>query len=126
MYLINKFCLIYFSLFFFVRFCFCVLSNQFVLFQEEIKRLSGVRTLVNQLYEALNVEEHQLKKERELIAKLEDLRLTLGPMEKVRSCKCHYKIIMLLIRKLISNESRDKPFIFFFPTLMAKPTVGAA
>lgn len=63
------------------------LPNQCVLFQEEMKRLSGVRTLVNQLYEALNVEEHQLKKERELIAKLEDLRLTLGPMEKVRSCK---------------------------------------
>ncbi|XP_046664646.1 calcium uniporter protein, mitochondrial isoform X1 [Homalodisca vitripennis] len=52
--------------------------------KEEIKRLSDVRCLVNQLYEALNVEEHQLKKERELLTKLEDLKIALEPMEKKR------------------------------------------
>ena len=38
---------------------------------------------MSQLYEALNVEEHQLKKEREILAKLEDLKVQLAPMEKV-------------------------------------------
>lgn len=48
-----------------------------------MERLSGVRTLVSQLYESLNVEEHQLKKERELIAKMEELKVKLEPLEKV-------------------------------------------
>ena len=51
--------------------------------QEELTTLSNVRNLVSQLYEALNVEEHQLKKEREILAKLEDLKVQLAPMEKV-------------------------------------------
>ncbi|XP_043245872.1 calcium uniporter protein, mitochondrial-like isoform X2 [Amphibalanus amphitrite] len=50
--------------------------------QEELTTLSNVRNLVSQLYEALNVEEHQLKKEREILAKLEDLKVQLAPMEK--------------------------------------------
>lgn len=49
-----------------------------------MERLSGVRTLVSQLYESLNVEEHQLKQERELLAKLEELKVKLEPLEKVR------------------------------------------
>lgn len=48
-----------------------------------MERLSGVRTLVSQLYESLNVEEHQLKKERELLAKIEDLKVKLEPLEMV-------------------------------------------
>jgi len=48
-----------------------------------MERLSGVRTLVSQLYESLHVEEHQLKKERELLAKLEDIKVKLEPLEKV-------------------------------------------
>lgn len=48
-----------------------------------MERLSGVRTLVSQLYESLNVEEHQLKKERDLLAKLEELKVKLEPLEKV-------------------------------------------
>lgn len=52
-------------------------------FQEDMERLSGVRTLVSQLYESLNVEEHQLKKERDLLSKLEDLKTKLEPLEKV-------------------------------------------
>lgn len=48
-----------------------------------MERLSGVRTLVSQLYESLNVEEHQFKQERELLAKLEELKVKLEPLEKV-------------------------------------------
>ncbi|KAF0760582.1 calcium uniporter protein, mitochondrial [Aphis craccivora] len=51
--------------------------------KEEMERLSGIRTLVSQLYESLNVEEHQLKKERELLAKMEELKVKLEPLEKV-------------------------------------------
>ncbi|XP_066991417.2 calcium uniporter protein, mitochondrial [Anabrus simplex] len=52
--------------------------------QEELHKLSDVRNLVNQLYEALNVEEHQLKKERELLVKLEELKVALEPLEEKR------------------------------------------
>lgn len=48
-----------------------------------MERLSGVKTLVSQLYESLNVEEHQIKKERELLSKLEELKVKLEPLEKV-------------------------------------------
>ncbi|XP_041976691.1 calcium uniporter protein, mitochondrial isoform X2 [Aricia agestis] len=51
---------------------------------EEITRLSDVRNLVNQLYEALNVREHQIKKERELRAQLEKLTAELEPLEQKR------------------------------------------
>ncbi|XP_045493331.1 calcium uniporter protein, mitochondrial isoform X2 [Colias croceus] len=51
---------------------------------EEITRLSDVRNLVNQLYEALNVREHQIKKERELRAQLEKLSTELQPLEEKR------------------------------------------
>ncbi|XP_046391855.1 calcium uniporter protein, mitochondrial [Ischnura elegans] len=51
---------------------------------EEVRRLSNVKNLVNQLYEALNVDEHQLKKERELLSQLESLRIQLEPMEMKR------------------------------------------
>ncbi|KAK6641496.1 hypothetical protein RUM44_013208 [Polyplax serrata] len=49
---------------------------------EEIERLSDVKNLVHQLYEALNVEEHQIKKERDLCTRLEELKLELEPMEQ--------------------------------------------
>ncbi|XP_025420395.1 calcium uniporter protein, mitochondrial isoform X2 [Sipha flava] len=52
--------------------------------KEDMERLSGVRTLVSQLYESLNVEEHQIKQERELLAKLEELKVKLEPLEKKR------------------------------------------
>ena len=57
--------------------------NFLLWFQEEIERLSDVKNLVHQLYEALNVEEHQLKKERELCGQLEELKVELEPMEQV-------------------------------------------
>ncbi|CAH0626760.1 unnamed protein product [Chrysodeixis includens] len=52
--------------------------------QEEVTRLSDVRNLVNQLYEALNVREHQRRKERELRAQLEKLSTELQPLEEKR------------------------------------------
>lgn len=52
--------------------------------QEEVRQLSDVRNLVNQLYEALNVGEHQLQKERELFTQLEELKDQLEPLEKKR------------------------------------------
>ena len=55
--------------------------------QEEVRQLSDVRNLVNQLYEALNVEEHQLNKERELCGQLEELKVELEPLEQV-SIRC--------------------------------------
>lgn len=55
----------------------------FCFVQEEVRRLSDVRNLVNQLYEALNVEEHQLNKERELYGQLEELKVELEPLEQV-------------------------------------------
>ncbi|XP_063219888.1 calcium uniporter protein, mitochondrial isoform X1 [Bacillus rossius redtenbacheri] len=53
--------------------------------KKELERLSDVRNLVNQLYEALNVEEHQLKKERQLSKQLEGLKLELKPLEEKRN-----------------------------------------
>lgn len=48
---------------------------------EELTRLGDVQALVAQLYEALNVSEHQIRKERELNSKLEELNEKLGPLE---------------------------------------------
>ncbi|XP_004931989.1 calcium uniporter protein, mitochondrial [Bombyx mori] len=51
---------------------------------EEVTQLSDVRNLVNQLYEALNVREHQIRKERELRAQLEKINTELQPLEDKR------------------------------------------
>jgi hypothetical protein len=48
-----------------------------------MERLSDVQNLVMQLYEALHVGEHQLKKERQLLAQLEQLQSELLPLEEV-------------------------------------------
>ncbi|XP_065334289.1 calcium uniporter protein, mitochondrial isoform X1 [Cloeon dipterum] len=61
-----------------------VTPHQERLSQDEIKHLSDVRNLVNQLYEALNVGEHQLSKERELFSKLEMLKEKIAPLEAKR------------------------------------------
>ena len=49
-----------------------------------MERLSDVQNLVMQLYEALHVGEHQLKKERQLLAQLEQLQSELLPLEEVQ------------------------------------------
>ena len=48
-----------------------------------MERLSDVQNLVMQLYEALHVNEHQLKKERQLVTQLEQLHTQLLPLEEV-------------------------------------------
>ncbi|KAL0840114.1 hypothetical protein ABMA28_015421 [Loxostege sticticalis] len=60
------------------------LLEQERLSNEEVTRLSDVRNLVNQLYEALNVREHQIRKERDLRAQLEKLTTELQPLEEKR------------------------------------------
>lgn len=52
-----------------------------------MERLSDVQNLVMQLYEALHVGEHQLKKERHLMAKLEQLQSQILPLEQVKQKK---------------------------------------
>lgn len=47
-------------------------------------RLSSVRNLVGQLYGALNVDEHQLRTEREMTMELERLKGLLFPLEEKR------------------------------------------
>lgn len=51
---------------------------------EEIENLSDVRARVAQLYEALNVDQHQLELERRLLGQLETLKEELDPLEKKR------------------------------------------
>lgn len=58
---------------------FCIVS-----FQEDLTRLSSVRNLVGQLYGALNVDEHQLRGEREMLIELERLKGELVPLEEKR------------------------------------------
>lgn len=65
-----------------ISFC-CQMPNLDSCPQEEVKQLSDVRNLVNQLFEALNVGEHQLSKERELFSQLEKLKEQIAPLETV-------------------------------------------
>nr|XP_021555613.1 calcium uniporter protein, mitochondrial [Neomonachus schauinslandi] len=55
-----------------------------LLSNENAATLNDVKTLVQQLYTTLCIEQHQLNKERELIERLEDLKEQLAPLEKVR------------------------------------------
>ena len=51
---------------------------------EELQRLGDVRALVGQLYEALNVEEHQAEQEQRLMREIEDMQAELAPLEEQR------------------------------------------
>ncbi|KAM4636145.1 calcium uniporter protein, mitochondrial [Discoglossus pictus] len=55
-----------------------------LLSHEDATTMNDLKTLVQQLYSSLRVEDHQLTKERELHGRLEDLRGQLEPLEKVR------------------------------------------
>lgn len=48
-----------------------------------VSRLNDVKTMVSQLYEAMNVQEHQLSKEKELTTQLETIKQELLPLEEV-------------------------------------------
>ncbi|KAJ1142940.1 hypothetical protein NDU88_009252 [Pleurodeles waltl] len=55
-----------------------------LLSHEDATTLNDLKTLVQQLYSTLRIEEHQLCKERELIGRLEELKGQLEPLEKVK------------------------------------------
>ncbi|KAM4703309.1 calcium uniporter protein, mitochondrial [Rhinophrynus dorsalis] len=55
-----------------------------LLSHEDATTMNDLKTLVQQLYSTLRIEEHQLCKERELHGRLEDLRGQLEPLEKLR------------------------------------------
>lgn len=50
---------------------------------EHVTDMSDVKNLISKLYTTLNIEQHQLEKERELKAKLEQLQIELQPLEEV-------------------------------------------
>ena len=64
-----------------------------------MERLSDVQNLVMQLYEALHVGEHQLKKERQLLAQLEQLQTELLPLEEV----CSLRLFLISAQHLDSS-----------------------
>ena len=54
--------------------------------QEDSQTLQDVKHLVAKLYSSMHVESYQLEREKELIARLEDLREQITPLEKVSIC----------------------------------------
>jgi len=52
--------------------------------REELKKISDVKNLVGQLYEALNIDEFQLQREQDLVKELEVLQKELKPLEDQR------------------------------------------
>ncbi|XP_023610892.1 calcium uniporter protein, mitochondrial isoform X4 [Myotis lucifugus] len=69
-----------------------------LLSHENAATLNDVKTLVQQLYTTLCIEQHQLSKERELIERLEDLKEQLAPLEK----------------EYVYPEARDRQYLLFF------------
>ena len=75
------------------EFCLQINDNEFKvnppviesLSKEELQKISDVKLLVSQLYEALNIEEFQLSREQELASELELLKKELEPLEAQRS-----------------------------------------
>jgi hypothetical protein len=53
--------------------------------KEELKKISDVKNLVSQLYEALNIDEYQLNREQGLVSELEVLQKEIEPLEFQRS-----------------------------------------
>ncbi|XP_012881044.1 PREDICTED: calcium uniporter protein, mitochondrial [Dipodomys ordii] len=69
-----------------------------LLSHENAATLNDVKTLVQQLYTTLCIEQHQLNKERELIERLEVLKEQLAPLEK----------------EYVYPEARDRQYLLFF------------
>nr|XP_032805896.1 calcium uniporter protein, mitochondrial [Petromyzon marinus] len=51
---------------------------------DDATALGEVKVLVQQMYTTLRIEEHQLQRERELLTKLDNLRVQIEPLEKVK------------------------------------------
>ena len=91
--------------------CLCIYPTQCPLdftnainWQEEMERLSDVQNLVMQLYEALHVGEHQLKKERHLIAQLEQLQTQLLPLEQVMERFKRKNLSFLRVTRVVESR----------------------
>lgn len=63
--------------------CVSFSASSDLLSHEDATTLNDVKTLVQQLYTTLCIEEHQLNKEKELVGLLEELKQQLAPLEKV-------------------------------------------
>ena len=50
---------------------------------EEMTDLSQVKNQVAKLYSCLNIEEHQMEQERQLLLRLDNIQSQLQPMEEV-------------------------------------------
>ncbi|XP_052829949.1 calcium uniporter protein, mitochondrial isoform X4 [Octopus bimaculoides] len=59
-------------------------EQTFLLGNESVEKLSDIKMLVSQLYSTLNIEQYQLERENDLLQRLEDLKLQLEPLEKVK------------------------------------------
>lgn len=55
---------------------------------EDLKELSDAKNLIAHLYSSMNVEQHQIEQEKELLKKLEHLKMELAPMEEVYAADC--------------------------------------
>ena len=53
--------------------------------KEELRKMSDVKALVSQLYEALHIEEYQLAREKDIVTELEMLQKELEPLEEQRA-----------------------------------------
>lgn len=51
---------------------------------EDIQELSNAKNLIAHLFSTMNVEQHQIEQEKELLQKLEHLKTELAPMEEVQ------------------------------------------
>ncbi|KAL9979883.1 hypothetical protein ACROYT_G017607 [Oculina patagonica] len=52
---------------------------------DDFRSVAHIKTLVHQLYSAMNIEQHQLEKERHLMQELEKLQLELKPLEDLKA-----------------------------------------
>ncbi|XP_064630687.1 calcium uniporter protein, mitochondrial-like [Lineus longissimus] len=52
---------------------------------EKLHELSDVKTLIGQLYSTLNVETHQLQREKEIKSRLENLKSEIQPLEDIKN-----------------------------------------
>ena len=50
---------------------------------EHATDVSDVKNTIAQLYSTLNVEQHQIERERALLAQLEELKMQIQPLEEV-------------------------------------------
>ncbi|XP_033644140.1 calcium uniporter protein, mitochondrial-like [Asterias rubens] len=54
------------------------------LISEDARTMADVKSMIYQLYSTLHVEQHQLEKEKDLRGQLENLKVEIEPMEKLR------------------------------------------